>query len=382
MKIDKILHIPWAGKPAFQKKTAISLSGYHEIKALAGHYDVTVFGKADDWGVDGVRYIDHDINAPLGYLNWGPAWEKVLKLVKNDTLVITHAPFTVPTIYTRKFVPGFQFPKILIRYHSDPIADYSGFTNTMFLVPSLTFPSIFGSTGAMMMQKRAMVKSGLNVTKPKNWFVSHPVPIDLETIDAAKPLARESEHPVVQVASINLLVGNRIEEIVEVAEKLYVTGRQFVLHFNVAGGYGKKSDNAAEELKVKERPFISLNNDPQRDMYFREIKTRDVFLSWTTNHTGGVTFIEMLLAGMVGIFWKADYVNEKVDPAYPFIVSNKQEAATMLDWVLNNLDEARERIKPIVENMRKMYSLDSWEDGFLDIVDKTIHDVYGSERDE
>lgn len=133
--------------------------------------------------------------------------------------------------------------------------------------------------------------------------------------------------------------------------------------------------------KLGGQAYVQVRPNPTRSEYLEEIQKRHVFLSFHSMHTGGITYLEMLLAGMVGVFWKADYVSEKL-PNYPFVASSKVEAVSMLKYIYSHYEEAQQKLEPIRQYIRGRYSKAQWEGEYLEIVRKTIKKLFRETENE
>ena len=370
--LKEIVFVPIRQKD--QLVTSISKFAQLEANILKTKYKLIIAGTYEDWQVEGVEYTNTVFTTKDYALGgWSERWNQLAKYVNNDRLFYFHSPFPCLEFYNHTFVKGFVFPKIMLRLHGGPgeVAGLAALYSA--LLPSMLFPTLMGSKAAVANQKKYLLKAGIVPAKfGKDWYVHHPAPIYLDEIDKAE--AVPEEFPTIQLATIHMYpVIVRPDRLLPVMQKLYESGVNFKGVLNIVDEYG------ADDFK--NLPYLLYNNKPEREKYYSEIKSRHIFLCFYAYHTGGVTFLEMIYAGMVGVFWEAEYVHEKL-PGYPFIVKTENEAVAMIKWIIDNFDEAKAKMEPFKKYIKDQYNPDAWGNRLLEVVKDVETKLFKRGNDE
>lgn len=92
-----------------------------------------------------------------------------------------------------------------------------------------------------------------------------------------------------------------------------------------------------------------------RQEFYENIGRHGIFLSTSVRESFGLYYLELLLAGVVGVFQRYPWI-EGLLPEYPYMGS-ENELVPMLAWVRDNYAEARARvINEIAPIIRERYS--------------------------
>lgn len=166
---------------------------------------------------------------------------------------------------------------------------------------------------------------------------------------------REHEKVVVAYAGRWNKPQKRFDLVLQVMDMLRLDDRlKFVC---TSGDFG--DEKQIEELKA-EHPHVEFKI-LRRDEHLANVGNLDVFVYCSAAESFPVTVAEMLVGGVVGVFLDAPWVRRDY-ATYPFVAAGLENAAAMVRWVAGNLDEARRKIAPVVEELvQRDKSLDRFE---------------------
>ena len=129
--------------------------------------------------------------------------------------------------------------------------------------------------------------------------------------------------------------------------------RQIIPAMRLVGGdpkvhFYKMPSLADEAIKPYEDVYTFTTQPESRDEYRANASKTGLFVSTSRTESFGIYFVELLLAGAVGLFQKQPWC-ELLLPGYPFM-GTPAELPDMALWAYKNHDEAkatlREKIVP------------------------------------
>lgn len=124
------------------------------------------------------------------------------------------------------------------------------------------------------------------------------------------------------------------------------------------------------ERNQKDIPALAEQAYAFQDQFYDRAEFRGnigkhgMFLSTSVRESFGLYFLELLLAGSVGVFQRYPWI-ESLLPNYPFIGS-QEELVPMMTWVRNNYEEARARIiQEVIPVIQQRFSQENYLNGLL-----------------
>lgn len=162
--------------------------------------------------------------------------------------------------------------------------------------------------------------------------------------------------------------------IMDVFSTLYSYGRDIYVCSTTGTEEGR-----AQNVMVDDRSFFKhLSFSTPRDEYLKQAARCHVFLSASVGETFALHIVEQLLMGLVGVVPDSEWVWQCLPRDYPFKYryKDKQEAYTVTAWVMDNLEKAREMIRPHVEWLRKEYSSEHAVEVLMGHIGKVIDERY------
>jgi hypothetical protein len=292
---------------------------------------------------------------PKDFNVWSDKWMKLRPEVKNDVL-FCFRPIRIAHDFFNAFaVMGVIFPKVFLRVYHD-VSEFLPIVTQDILTICNYVPTVFCSDFHRDDFRKHMMKFGI---RPRS----------------------ESLHSLytqVDDLKINSFADNRGKKIIfhapyvycsdtkrhELAQELFniaAIGRDSEFFMNLYLGQGMINDKRIKDLLETKDEKLKINIDPPREKYFDELKQHHVFIFCSKKETGNVTFLEMLCAGMVGLFYRFDGYKEIVGSDYPFVADDRAKAVVMLRWIMDNYEEAQRKVQPFREKLIAGYGVKAWE---------------------
>ena len=106
-------------------------------------------------------------------------------------------------------------------------------------------------------------------------------------------------------------------------------------------------ENMRERIKNELYEDTETYVKPSREKYTELLAGGDVFLALSRSESFGISYFEQLSAGQVGIYLGRPWNRGLLPEWYPFVCKDEEEVFARLLWVVDNLEEAQNMIKPI-----------------------------------
>ena len=119
----------------------------------------------------------------------------------------------------------------------------------------------------------------------------------------------------------------------------------------------------------------------QRAVYLREVARCHCFVSCSDGDRYVDEFEDellRLLMGQVGVFPHAEWVAKRVGADYPFFynVGCEEEAIVLVEWIVNNFDDACARIRGSVDGLRERHDDQVVSSGIMGDISRLIDEKY------
>ena len=105
-----------------------------------------------------------------------------------------------------------------------------------------------------------------------------------------------------------------------------------------------------------------------RTEFAEALRDYGMFLSVSSGESFGLFYLELLVSGVVGVFWEGDGWVERLLPGYRYKVGSKADAHAMALHVYENYEEAREYLHSrVIPFIRENYDLKKFCERTLEI---------------
>ncbi len=140
-----------------------------------------------------------------------------------------------------------------------------------------------------------------------------------------------------------------------------------VTHFYHAPGFGpadfaKRADLSAYQIEEQPEDFAD---------YVANARKTGMFLCVSNFESFGIYYLELLMAGAVGVFLDRPWVRRLL-PDYPH-VTHKGGLVSMMSWVRERYDAVRkEQVETIIPQLRETYSLPKFASGLVGEIEDMV----------
>lgn len=347
-----------------------------DVRKLADHYDITIL-QQKGWGfpegpwriVESADEFRADL--PVGGVT--PDMAAIfVKTMDNKDLVLCYDPITPlqlgGMLYNHHISRLYAFPKFVLRFVSNAL-DFSRepFLRRIFQTTITSLPVIWNSGQAWASGHRFLV--GQKVFRPDTrlWYTA-PLSIDTKRIDQL----RGEMWPKPDVVTVRA-PWNRIAEVKQPELFLEVVTTVAALRpiraqvpISSEGLTDPQRITLDKWRKAGIEVLLDHHAPADRDGYYRSLGGAHAFLSTSKSESFGLTQLEYLYAGMIGVYLDADYL--EMLPGYPF-VANRADLAPLLMAVLSDIDAAQERVEPFRAYIREKYSYEASKATLLQVVE-------------
>lgn len=178
---------------------------------------------------------------------------------------------------------------------------------------------------------------------------------------------------------VSLFCGSRftpdkgITFIQDVFRKLYAGGRDIYVMSTT-----NTAENKGSQLVGKDLSHLKmLKYSCSRDEYMHEAARCHVSLSAAGEETFAMHIIEHLALGLVCVVPNKDWVWRWIPKDYPFVYESRslEQAYGVVSWVMDNLEKAKEMIRPICEKIFAEYDSKLAMERYLEVIERRIAGV-------
>lgn len=354
-----VIPTPWRHKFG---QLSIHRVALEDVNRLSDDYQVTVL-QQKGWGFpEGpwrVLESPDEFRADLPVGGVTPDFAATfVKAMDNKDLVLCYDPITPlqlgGMLYNHHISRLYAFPKFTLRFVSNAL-DFSRepFLRRIFQTTITSLPVLWNSPQAQESATAFLKKQKVFRTDTSNWFVA-PLSIDTDRIDELRgemwPLP---ETPTVRAPWNRIAEVKQPELFVETTTKVAAL-RPLIPEIPLSSHGLTEPQKAQQEAWRAQGIELLIDHHSDRDGYFRSLGGAHAFLSTSKSESFGLTQLEYLYGGMVGVYLEADYTKH-VLPGYPF-VAQKDDLASMLKVVVDDLPSAQERVEPFRQKIRELYS--------------------------
>lgn len=129
-----------------------------------------------------------------------------------------------------------------------------------------------------------------------------------------------------------------VPDMLEQVEKLYRAGFPIRMKLTTMG----KPDERTQEWETKYKDFLTVYYSVQTEEFIEHLKDADVFLCFSDDEGAGLSFVEMLASGLVGIYRDKPWLAGRMD-GYPWKAAKIEECGTILGAVVKSFKSVREK---------------------------------------
>lgn len=185
---------------------------------------------------------------------------------------------------------------------------------------------------------------------------------------------QESEIPVVLYPSIYLSARKRPEIFLDVVEYVH---KQTPIKVEMRLHETHLVSEAA--MKFSQRDWIWVGPlTATRQSYWQALSHTTAFLATTDQESYGITYVEALGAGAIGVFPDLDWARALVPPDYPFFYRTVEEARNMLWQAVVNPAEARRKLDACAGgNIQEWIGAHHSDDAFDEALVKAVTEWLG-----
>ena len=295
----------------------------------------------------------------------------------NQTLIILYDPLATLGVgmasYNLDYGRRYRFPKPVLRFLSN-VQEWQGDAaiRKAFALAIRSYPVIWNSPQAQMDARELLRDEGVYRFDDSFWY-QVPLSIDTEGIDAA----REQMDPKPQVFTVrapwNRWVDQKQPDLyLDVAHKVAAAIEAKFQIPLTTDNLTSTAERFLDDLKQDPAIEVLLDHHPQgdRQAYYRSLGGAHAFLSTSKFESFGLTQLEYLYAGMVGVYLDVGGYSRQLLPDYPFVVAREELPSTLLT-VARNYQRSQDLVDPFREVIRARYAR-SVEERALD---ETIRDL-------
>lgn len=311
----KIYVIPNYHKSIVQT-TSQSIVQRKYIKLLESEYDVKVlypkWGNEINGVIDAKYYVNLDIG---GYSNRAVLpYEYIQYLSKcdlKDSIIYTFQNDNAIDLMAQLYRPPFVFPKIINHFIAGD--EYSAKNpKNLKRIMGFSLCSVFNSAYSKEMIEKDMKGIGI-VPSMFSWGDNDFATIGIPMEEMSKHQETKKHDKFTFIYAGNSLMNfKRIDRLIDIYEKLYIMGKDFVVKFYLLD---KDIDN--ELLK---KPYIEVNKTLSREEFWKESSRCHAFISTSTGESYGIAYWELCNNNCIGLFENKPWVNVigNVDETFKF----------------------------------------------------------------
>ena len=296
------------------------------------------------WFPPGCEFLDvgaHYINGRLNFTDI-----KALKDVSPKAVVFNFEPINASMLFAA-FTKSYAFsrPTIVNYVLFSPLeGDIDDRTRLENAVSVITYPTIFNGP-ASENQFRTLCNSyvkGSLMSRAKQATI--PLGIECDQID-------EFKQPRVFGDTFKFLYGGRLSAHKEVERTIKLVGDLYKHGHKVEYTIQTSGVNSCKKLEewAKLYPFVRPIYSAPRSEFYKNAHTHHAFICASKIETFGLSFFEMMYAGMIGIFYNRDWQQDLLPPVYK--VNSDLEAYTLLRHVVTKKESWDKMPGWIRENM-------------------------------
>ena len=189
-----------------------------------------------------------------------------------------------------------------------------------------------------------------------------PLGIEVSSIDAVE--RKDYEKFTIVNGTLNF-TWKKMPELLEVCASIYGTGRDFNLRMHWTNPDRSEADAFADKY-----PFVEVVHDQPREVYWESCRSSQVFLCTSRFESYGLSYLESLLGGCVGIYWAADWQRGVLPDNYPFVSRSLDGLRKQLLWVYDNYAQAKEKVAHVPQWVRDNHDARKHMDRFALTLDK------------
>lgn len=317
------------------------------------------FSRPEDyWGLEGegtefFLYDQDSTTSPtLGFAN-----ASIAKLAsRKDYFVVLNQKVTASLMLKRilaKPFAGFH-PEIV---NFAVVGDLNETHISMF--PSLKeellasyamFWNIFVSEGHLARTKKAMMQiynpSVVSRFMKRSTYVNHGA--NITNIMSAVP-ATKSRKFVVMFGG-RAVEHKGIEKMAEACRYVVsVSGEVLKLELFLITGRTAGAEKRIKELRKDS--FVTVHEDRPHEEFYGMCQVADAFIAPSTAEAYGISYVEMMSCGVIGVFYDRPWIYSIIPAGYPFVVKSTKEAANVLMMLMEGkYFEWRNRLKKFIRD--------------------------------
>ena len=284
-------------------------------------------GDCDFFKID----LDKTSNLPLGYVN--DSFRPLQR--RSDYFVVLNQRLTSgPMLHKTLCKPFAGFFPTIVNYVtcSDLGADEMMMHPTTIpesLLAHSLFWNIFHNERHMKRVAKAMGQmfQPAVVRKFLQKSVAFNLGIDLGKIEGTSSLVRSDKDFVILYGGRPSSL-KRLDLVVEICQVLFGMGVPVKLWLWLVTERVNNADAKVEALK--RMPFVEVELNRRSEEFYAACKSADAFIGASKVESYGLSYVEMMYGGAVGVFMDADWVHAITPHGYPFITKSKADAVRML----------------------------------------------------
>ena len=312
---------------------------------------------------------DRTSNMPLGYVN-----DTIRKFARRDDYyVLLNQRLTAANMLKKALAKPFAgFHPEIVNY-----VTASDLTATEMQLHPTTIPeallshllhwNVFHNESHMKRVMAAMRKVFVPaaVRKFAGRSVAYNLGVECEAIETTENHERDPK-------TFKLIYGGRtsptkrLEVSLEIAAKLYAMRVPVVFELWLTT---ERSANAEEKIaKYKKYPFVRIRLNQRAQEFWEGCKSADAFICASNCESYGLSWVEQMYAGAVGVFFDKPWVHAVTPKGYPYIVKTMSDAIGALNFLWNDREKRREARDRLRWFIKENHNRDKHCAGVLDAV--------------
>lgn len=273
-------------------------------------------------------------------------WGEIRPLHKidvNDTVILSMDALETLALYsTLKLTPRWHHPKVMnIGWYE--VADFRGGVTGWHFAASAAGVPFFGNGAKIVEEARSHVNKVLGMKAVAQMETSWAyLGIETDRIDAAFVPRQVNRVPVLKYPAVLAAERKRPELFVEVANMAtMMTGAQIQVRLlpGKSGWSNAVWDEPKRDGRWRIDPVL-----PSKDDYYRSLWQDTAFLATSNDESYGLSYLEAMYAGQVGVFLESPWVRQVVPENYPFVARNASEAVAYVKLALSDPEKCHELI--------------------------------------
>jgi glycosyltransferase involved in cell wall biosynthesis len=162
--------------------------------------------------------------------------------------------------------------------------------------------------------------------------------IDCDLVESVRDMKRNKVFTFVYGGRCTEIKG--LDKMLDVVEKLNESGRECKLDLYLT----LDSDTNTELLdRLENSPYVTITKNPKDQTTFLKASTKaHAYLVPCKLESYGMSWLEMMYAGALGIYWERDWQKSVLPPDYRWKVKNIADMAEMAMYVFDHYDELNE----------------------------------------